>query len=253
MFPAVRRCVTELPHRAADCIPDLGDALGLSARPLPRAKLRARVGLTSSRAEFLSVGGLVARDMDAAIVKANGLAADESWLDFGCGSGRIARHFDQRGRPSVLAGLDVDADAVSWCARFLKGSFKPVNARPPAPFADGSFDVAYSVSVFSHLDEEPQLAWLAEIHRLLRARGLLVVSTHSPSLTWTRPDLTAEQSRRLDETGFLFAPGQGRFNDDSAFHSEAYLRGAWTRHFELVAFSAGGLAGYQDLSTWRKR
>jgi SAM-dependent methyltransferase len=186
-------------------------------------------------------------------VKANGPAADESWLDFGCGAGRIARHFDQRGRPTHLAGVDVDVEAVSWCGRFLRGTFKPVDAMPPTPLAEGSFDVAYSVSVFSHLDEGPQFGWLAEIHRLLRPRGLLVASTHSPSLIWTRPDLTPEQSRRLNESGFLFAPGKGRFNDDSAFHSEGYLSSAWSRYFELESFSAGGLAGYQDLSTWRKR
>lgn len=119
-------------------------------------------------------------------------------------------------------------------------------------FQDGAFDLVYSVSVFTHLDDAAQRSWLAEIRRVLRPGGIFVASTHAPELTWSRPDLAPEQRRSLSETGFLFAPGVGRFNEASAFHSERYLRAEWGRLFELKSFQSHGLAGYQDLALWLK-
>lgn len=125
---------------------------------------------------------------------------------------------------------------------------------PPTNFLTGYFDVVYSISVFSHLPEGAASAWIAELARTLRSGGLLLASTHSERHTGTRPDLTAGQLRELSARGFLFAPGAGPFNDDSAFHTRGYLEKEWGKNdFELVSFRDQGLGGYQDLSVWRRR
>jgi len=60
------------------------------------------------------------------------------------------------------------------------------------------------------------------------------------------------QHRAIQDSGFLFAPGFGDFNEDSSFHAARYLESHWARWFERRAHLAHGMAGYQDLSVWQK-
>jgi SAM-dependent methyltransferase len=210
------------------------------------------VGWTSSRAEFLSVGRRIWADLYRAIDEA-GAGESRDWLDFGCGAGRVARHAVDHGTVlRRLTGVDVDRDATSWCRQHLLGRYETIRPDPPTDLSGNSFDVVYSISVFTHLPEVRQDAWLAELRRLLRPGGIFVATTHSPDLTWTRPDLTPQQLRALTDEGFLFAPSGRGFNEDSAFHTPDYLRRRWGGVFEFEAHRIHGLAGYQDISVWRK-
>ena len=246
----IRNFLSEAPRRARDFLPDVRDRL-IAQRSLPPARLRRRVGRTSSRRQFLEVGKTVAEDLFLAI---EGLGARRqdygTWLDLGCGAGRVTRHLDRE--PSVvrLIGADLDREAIEWCCRHLRGRFVPVAEIPPTSLEEGSIDLVYCISVFTHRDEQRQRLWLAEIRRLLRPRGMLLASMHSPELTFERPDLSREQHDALGRTGFLFAPASAAFNEASAFHSEDYLRRVWGELFEMRGFRARGLGGYQDLSVW---
>ncbi len=148
----------------------------------------------------------------------------------------------------------MDREAIEWAARNLPGGrYLAIAREPPTVFPAESFDVVYAGSVFTHLDEAPALRWLAEISRLLRPGGLLIATTHSPSLTFTRPDLTADQHRQLQACGFLFAPGGASFNEDGSFHSRSYMESRWGEFFRPRLFEEHGYHGYQDLSVWEKR
>ena len=249
---ALRRWARDLPHRLRDAIPDLRERL-TGAVPLPPARLRARVGLNSSRREFLEIGGNAAGDILGAVAEAGGLAREsDRWLDFGCGSGRVARHLIGASGSRRLTGVDVDRGAIAWCSRHLPGDFRAIGPKPPLSDLPGSYDRICAVSVLTHMDEPAQRVWIAELRRLLRVGGLLIVTTHSPDLTWTRPDLTDAQRRDLSDAGFLFAPAAGPFNDSSTFQSEEYLRRAWAPALSLRLFRRFGLGGYQDLSVWER-
>ena len=154
---------------------------------------------------------------------------------------------------SILVGLDVDEEAIAWCTSHLRGSWEISPALPPVRLESDAFDLVYAVSVFSHFNEEQQDLWLAELHRLLRPGGFLVASTHSPALTFERPDLGEPAHRLLNERGFVFAAGEATFNEASAFHSLSYLQEHWGRYFELVRHTTHGMAGYQDLTVFQKR
>ena len=252
----LREAATELPVRLRDAGPDLLEAVGLGRRPipLPPPSLRRGVGRTSSRREYEQVGRRAAEDLLGAVRR----VGDDQlvlgpWLDFGCGSGRVVRHLLDAG-VGELWGVDVDAVALAWAERHLRRArFERIDPDPPTGLDAGSFVVASAVSVFTHFDPAAESAWLQELHRLLAPDGLLVATTHGPDLVWSRPDLTDDEKRRLESTGFLFAAGAGRFNEGSAFHHRAYLEATWGQHFELVRFMPHGLAGFQDLSVWRRR
>jgi SAM-dependent methyltransferase len=137
---AARTLVREVPIRVVDAIPDLVD------RSMPPAALRAAVGIDSSRAHYDRIGRIVANDVLS-------IAPNEGrWLDFGSGSGRVARHISAIDSIE-LTGVDVDPRGVAWCRTHLRGDFRVINTEPPLPFPDASFDVIYAISIFTHLDE----------------------------------------------------------------------------------------------------
>jgi SAM-dependent methyltransferase len=245
----------ELPVRLRDLPADLVESVRPSVpHPVPPAWLRRHVGRTSSRDEYVRVGRVGFQE----IAEAFRAHRDERqtyprWLDFGCGCGRLCRYLPAEGLCESVWGADVDADAILWNTRHLRpGHFQRIAPTPPTPFAPGSFDVVFAVSVFTHLDEMAQWAWLAELTRLLRPGGLLLASTHSETLAPTRPDLSAEDVQRLASSGFAFAPGARFFNDDTAFHSQSYVERTWSQWLTLLGFYSFGLFHYQDLSVWRK-
>ncbi len=49
---------------------------------------------------------------------------------------------------------------------------------PPLPLADGSLDLAYAISIWSHFAPELGLRWFEEMHRVIRPGGHLVCTTH---------------------------------------------------------------------------
>ena len=245
----------EAPFRIRDFPADLRDRLWPSAaHPVPPAQLRAHIGRTSSRDEYLRVGRAGFEQLLAAFnANRDAGGAYPRWLDFGCGCGRICRYLPLPGTCESIVGADVDKESIRWNARHLpRGEFLLLAPLPPAPLPSAGFDVIYAISVFTHLDEAPQLSWLEELTRLLRAGGLLLASTHGEQLAPTRPDLSSSQRTRLAADGFAFAPGAASFNDHTAFHSRSYLERNWSRNLTLLAFQPYGLFGYQDLSVWKK-
>lgn len=252
---SLRRTAREAPARLRD-LPK--DAIGFFhsrafGGPLPPPSLRSRVG-NASRREFETVGQAGSAD----VLRVFALARDPNreyprWLDFGCGCGRIARHVAGALPVARLSGVDVDAAQIRWARRHLAGDFSTMNTAPPLPLEPQSFDVVYAISIFTHLSEEEQHAWLAEIHRVLRPGGLLIATTHAPELAPTCPGLTADDFRQLDGLGFLAVDRGGNFNERSTFHSAAYLARAWSPLFAARLHEPRGFVSYQDLSVWEKR
>jgi len=91
-------------------------------------------------------------------------------LDLGCRSGALTTHFLDG---NSVVGLDVDASALEKAAAL---GIEPVqaNVEDPLPFADASFDAVVAGELFEHLQFPDGL--VAEIHRVLRPRAVLVGS-----------------------------------------------------------------------------
>ena len=250
----LRRKAREAPARLRDLPKDLICRLSPRAfgGPLPPPGLRARVGGVS-RSEFELVG----REGSAAILRAFDFTRDRNgeyarWLDFGCGCGRVARYLGRAPEVRRLYGVDVDAVQIRWARRHLPGAFQTMPTSPSLAFASASFDVVYAISIFTHLNEREQFAWLADLRRILRPGGLLIATTHGPELSRTCPGLNPEDLATLAQRGFLAVDPGGTFNERSSFHSRDYLEGEWGRQFRPRLHEPCGFVSYQDLSVWEK-
>ena len=113
-------------------------------------------------------------------------------LDFGCGCGRVIRHLHAVAR-GQLHGTDYNREAIDWCRQSLRfGKFEANGLWPPLPYMEGEFDLIYALSVFTHLPEALQVAWMSELSRVLKPGGHLLITTHGECFL---PHMTAEEQK----------------------------------------------------------
>jgi len=177
-------------------------------------------------------------------------------LDFGCGWGRIARFFLKDIPGDRLWGIDANPDAVEICRRDNRWSrFEVVNTLGPTAFPDGTFDLVYSFSVFSHFSEDMHLRWLEEIQRILRPGGVFIATTRPRDFIeqsvldrirrpFTRhPEAIAGMFRGTrgwladyDDGRYCFEPLPGMAWWGETCISRAYVLRHWTKYFEIVEY-----------------
>ncbi|RKT43437.1 class I SAM-dependent methyltransferase [Thiocapsa rosea] len=156
-------------------------------------------------------------------------------LDLGCGQGIAAPLLDAAFAPRRITGIDIDPELIALGQRQTYDAglsdrllLRPGNATD-IPLADASVDLVLCHQVLHHL--VPQREALAELHRVLRPSGLL---------------LMAESCRSFIETGLVRA--LFRHPRESQRNADEYL--------DLVR-SAGFRVDDRDVATsspwWSRR
>jgi SAM-dependent methyltransferase len=100
-------------------------------------------------------------------------------MEFGCGSARLLRLF--RCIEGIrLVGADANPACIEWCRENVPDiEYHQNQLRPPLTWAqDKSLNLIFSVSVFNHIPEELQQAWLHELFRVLRPGGFFLCTVH---------------------------------------------------------------------------
>src|SRR5207244_4868329 len=103
----------------------------------------------------------------------------------GCGAGHYAAELLDRGAAEVV-GVEGSETLLSAARARLgdRAELHQHDLEQPLTFLhDESFDLAVMALVYHHIDAREQL--LAELRRLLRPGGLLLVSTTHPAADWT--------------------------------------------------------------------
>lgn len=116
-------------------------------------------------------------------------------LDVGCGTGGFLDALRQRNPALQTTGLEYNATAAAR-ARVKSGAWLVRGSANALPFADASFDAAVAADVLCHAAVEPPVA-LAELHRVVRPGGRLVVNM--PAYAWlsSAHDTRVHNARRL--------------------------------------------------------
>lgn len=175
-------------------------------------------------------------------------------LDFGCGSGRVLRQYLGEAQRAEFWGCDIDGPSIAWLAENLSPPLHCFqNGRePPLRFEEGSLDLIWAMSVFTHI--ENWSPWLLEMHRVLRADGILIASFLGEGM-WA--PLVGEPYRE-DEVGMTVLRHWLDAGAD-VLHSEWWLRAHWGRAFEVLSVehpprTAGGSVNVaHSYITLRKR
>lgn len=210
---------------------------------VPPPDLRSRVSETDRVEEYLQVGVRTA----SAILNFLGrsgydLSQAKRILDFACGCGRTLNFLGGRLPDCQIHGCDYDADLVDWCRRNLPSMSILTNpAMPPTELPDSAFDLIYSISFFTHIDEAAQMAWLEEWRRILKKDGLLLLSLHGPLLA-------QRNGVRIPSHGFWHKRSRGGFNQQVTFQTRAYAESRWKPIFQIAAYDELGLLHHQDLA-----
>jgi SAM-dependent methyltransferase len=154
-------------------------------------------------------------------------------LDFGCGAGRTLRHFLPEAERGEFWGADIDGSSIEWLGSNLSPPLHTVRNEedPPLGLEHGTFDLAWAVSVFTHLTDN-SLPWLVELHRLLSPGGLLIATYMG---RWNGEVVTHEPWDE-DRVGMnVLRPTQGW--DDGGpmvLMSDWWVREHWGRAFETL-------------------
>jgi ubiquinone/menaquinone biosynthesis C-methylase UbiE len=127
-------------------------------------------------------------------------------LDVGCGLGDFTAVLVEHGLAAV--GCDVSSEALLR-ARERHPGVEFVQSADALPFGDAAFEVVWAGEVLEHVQDV--LGLLAEIHRVLRPGGRLLVSTpaHGPlrrlRLGLSRAAFEANFDPRSDHVRFFTA------------------------------------------------
>lgn len=163
-------------------------------------------------------------------------------LDFGCGAGRTLRHFSEEAQACEVWGSDIHEASIAWLDDHLCPPMQVFTngAEPPLPHPDGTFDLIWAVSVFTHLTDAWS-SWLVELHRVLADDGLIYVTFMGSGMSEPIAGERWEESRygmnvlRSGQSWDLGGP--------MVLHSPWWIRAHWGRAFEIVTLKPDGFAG----------
>jgi SAM-dependent methyltransferase len=219
----------------------------LRGTPLPAGHLIYLIAQHRNTDIFLRTGEVSTRQIRE-LLSRNGVELErlEAILDFGCGVGRVIRHWKTLSGPEVH-GTDYNPVLIDWCRQHL--TFARFQCNPLAAelsYEDAKFDFIYALSVFTHLPEKLADAWLTELCRVLKPGGHLYLTTHGAHYFSGRS--AAEQAKLARGELVVVATDRAGSNACAVFHPESYVREHWTKQFKVIDFRAGqtGLAAEQD-------
>ncbi|MEP3052148.1 MAG: methyltransferase [Erythrobacter sp.] len=141
---------------------------------------------------FEELGGVLTSEL----ANRAGMKPDSDILEIGCGCGRFAFALAPQVEDGAYTGIDIDAPSIDAAKSnsFLSqkkfefrhldvhnAEYNPGGKVPASEyrfeFEDGSFDVVFLVSVFTHMLPADVKNYIKEIGRLLRPGGHLMLTT----------------------------------------------------------------------------
>lgn len=174
---------------------------------------------------------------------ASGRPEPKAILDFGTGIGNSIPYLAKLFPTAERVGLDVSEKSLNVAEQRFPGQAEYVRydgAR--APFEDQGFDLIFSACVFHHIDAAEHRAIFAELKRLLRPGGAMVIFEHNPLNPGTRHIVA---TCPFDENAVLIrAPALRRSQLDAGF---AEVEVAYT------AFFPGALRALRPLEAHLRR
>ena len=180
--------------------------------------------------------------------------AGASILDWGCGPGRVVRHFPSLLPDAEIYGTDYNEEYIKWCSENLRRiNFSINKVDPPTNFNEAFFDAVTGLSIFTHLSEANHFNWITELHRIIKPGGGLYVTTQGNAYY---SKLTAVEKAQFDSN----LPVIRKFMDEgnrlySSFQPADFMKKIIDGKFQVFEFIEGKIENNepeQDIWLLRK-
>lgn len=180
--------------------------------------------------------GVIDAKAIADILNSENMANHVRILEWGCGPGRVIRHLNDylKHNNVELYGTDYNAESIKWCQSYIEGIKFYVNQiQPPFPFETNCFDCIYAISVFTHLSEAMHFEWIREIRRVLKPKGLIIMTTHGD----TASNRLLSREKQLYDSGNLVVRGHVMEGKKwyLAYHPQKFIRDNLLKEFDVVS------------------
>ena len=212
-----------------------------------------------------NVIALIDRSLEAA---GRSWADVRTWLDFGCGYGRVLRALLERVEPQrvhVTDVTDVIDEGATFCASEFGVRRVPTN-RDITTLRLPEVDFAYAISVITHLPERSAETPCACSGNAVAPGGIFLFTTHGQRSLEHAERYGASYAgeakealvRAVAERGIGYIPYRHYFDDDygMAWHSASYvldvMAALHASRFELLFHEPHGLDEHQDVFAFRR-
>lgn len=213
--------------------------------PVPPDDLAKRVGGTTQE-EFVTQGYGIKQFIVSALPAGYDFN-DKRVLDFGCGIGRVLRHFQTEAQKGRFWGCDIDHRSVQWLSENFPPHFRVFNNSelPHLPLESNYFDLVYVISVFTHLTRTWK-PWLLEIRRVLKPGGIALITFHNRIAY----EYNTHEKFDEDHAGMQVMHDGRDWNDGGpmVYHSNWWIRRHWGQFFAVDYISREGLFNWQSLA-----
>ena len=183
-------------------------------------------------------------------------------LDWGCGCGRLTRHWLALGSgEDRVFGTDIDPVNLEWCKNNLsETNFFLAPLYPPTVFLR-PFSLIVGNSVVTHLTYDAMSAWLAHIAELLAPDGLALLSYHGDFSLATYHSRYPDLYRRIKAAGFDSTTVSDDLGDAipereyyrQTFMTDEFAEGLFREHFDYLGRSVGVVSRYQNIAILRRK
>ena len=219
--------------------------------PLPPLELSARVG-SPDLDDFDAIG----REGKIAITRClpKGFSFEKArCLDFGCGAGRVIRHFAKEAALGEFWGCDVDGTSILWNAENLSPPFRffQLGEAPLLPLESSSFDLVYALAVFSQLYRDWHMLAM-EIRRILKPGGVFFMSFNGQ--TSFEEMFRKPYDEFFRETGMAISGPFHPWNrgGPTVAFSPDWIKTHWGALFDIDYIAMEGFMNYQSFCVMRK-
>jgi cyclopropane fatty-acyl-phospholipid synthase-like methyltransferase len=183
-------------------------------------------------------------------------------MDWGCGHGRVTRHFVREWRDATIIGMDVDAENAEWAdGNLAPGQFVTSPLFPPCDLPDDCLDALFSISVMTHLPVDVQRSWLTELARLMKPGAIALMSFGGPSAVawssvWHDTAYVDQWTRDGIHSDLVDGALDGKISDATYYRNTAqthhHVREHWSDHFEILDILPEAI-GNLDFAVLRRR
>ena len=183
-------------------------------------------------AGYESIAHSLWRSQELSLIRNHKVLLQSPIGDFGCGDGTFSSLIFNR----LDFGIDNDPDAVRMARMSALYTDVVQSSSYEIPLPSESLGSVFSNSVLEHVTDIEKV--LSEIHRVLRDRGVLLV---------TIPVVTFEQ-----HLAYFFGKQEARAVNNAYYHRNLYEIDHWRRLFSEQGFTVESVLEYQPikLSYW---